>query len=94
MHTNYKVGKQVIINIIHRHIKPTKPQKQIKHIIYYTKFKTSNFIVKNNTNFPQTPQNVCTINKSVHTKKSLETYLMILVRMLLIFVEGEQEYYF
>ena len=49
MHKNYKVDKQVISNIIHRHIKPTKPPKQIKLIIYYTKFKTSNLIVKNYT---------------------------------------------
>ena len=39
MHKNYKVDKQVITNIIHRHIKTTKPQKQIKLIIDYTKFK-------------------------------------------------------
>ena len=43
MHKNYKLDKQVIINIIHRHIKPTEHQKQIKFITYYIKFKTSNF---------------------------------------------------
>ena len=54
MHKNYKLHKQVITNILQRHIKPTEPQKQIKLIIYYTKFKTPNLIVKNNTNPPQT----------------------------------------
>ena len=43
MHYNYK-------NITKRHIKPIKNQKQIKLIIYYTKFKTSNLIAKNYTN--------------------------------------------
>ena len=36
-------------NIIKRHIKSIKKQKQIK-LIDYTKFKTSNLIVKNITN--------------------------------------------
>ena len=49
MHYNYKLDKQAITNIIKRHIKPIKKRKQIK-LIYYTKFKTSNLIVKNNTN--------------------------------------------
>ena len=35
--------------------KPAESQKQINLIIYYTKFKTSNIIVKNNTNSPKTP---------------------------------------
>ena len=47
MHYNYKLNKQAITNIIKRHIKPIEKQKQIK-LIYYTKFKTSNLIVKNN----------------------------------------------
>ena len=42
MHYNYKLDEQAITNII-------KNPKQIK-LIYYTKFKTSNLIVKNNTN--------------------------------------------
>ena len=46
MYNNYKLDEQAITNII----KPIKMQKQIKLIIYYTKFKTSNLIVKNNTN--------------------------------------------
>ena len=36
--------------IIKRHIKPLDKQKQIKLIIYYTKFKTTNLVVKNITN--------------------------------------------
>ena len=50
MHYNYKLDEQAITNIIKRHMKPIKKQKQIKLIIYYTKFKTLNLIVKNNTN--------------------------------------------
>ena len=50
MHYNDKLDKQVITNIIKRHIKPIEKQKQIKLIINYTKFKTSKFI-KNNINF-------------------------------------------
>ena len=49
MHKNYKVDWQVMTNILYRHIKPTEPQKQTKLIIYYTKFKTSKLIIKNNT---------------------------------------------
>ena len=45
VHKNYKIDKQVITNIIYRHIKPTEPQKQKKLIIYYIKFKTSNLII-------------------------------------------------
>ena len=50
MHNNYKLDEQAITNIIKRHIKPIEKQKQIKLIIYYTKFKISNLIVNNNTN--------------------------------------------
>ena len=45
MHKNYKVDEEVIIHIINRHIKTTEPQKQIKLIIYSTKYKLSNLIV-------------------------------------------------
>ena len=44
------LDEQAITNIIKRHITPNKKQKQINLIIYYTKFRTSNLIVKNNTN--------------------------------------------
>ena len=54
MHKNYKLDEQVITNIIHGHIKPTEQPKQIKLVIYYTKFKTSHLIVKNNSNSPET----------------------------------------
>ena len=47
MHYNYKLDKQAITNIIKRHVKPIKKQKQIKLIIYYTRFKTSKFIIDN-----------------------------------------------
>ena len=50
MHYNYKLDEQVITNVIKRHFKSIKKQAQIKLIIYYTKFKTSNLIVKNNSN--------------------------------------------
>ena len=50
MHKNYKSDEQVITNITHKHIKLIEHQKQIKPIIYCTKFKTSNPIVKNNAN--------------------------------------------
>ena len=54
MHKNYELDKQVITNIICRHIKLTERQKQIKLIIYITEFEMSNLIVKNNTNSPKT----------------------------------------
>ena len=50
MHYNYKLDKQTITNIMKRHFKSIKNKEQVKLIIYYTKFKTSNLIVKNNTN--------------------------------------------
>ena len=49
MHYNYKLDEQAINNIIKRHIKLVEKQKQIKFIIYYTKFKTSYLLVKNIT---------------------------------------------
>ena len=61
MHKNYKVDEQVITKIIYRHIKPTEPQKQIKLIIYYIKFKTSNLIVT-----IQTPPNPLTQTNVVY----------------------------
>ena len=56
MHYNNKLGEQAITNLIKRHIKPTEKQKQIK-LINYTKSKTSNLIVKNNTNSAKILQN-------------------------------------
>ena len=49
MHHNYKLDEQAITNIKKRHIKPTEKPKQI-NLIFCTKFKTPNLIVKNNTN--------------------------------------------
>ena len=46
MHYDYKVDEHAITNIIKRHINPIEKQRQIKLIICYTKFKTSNLIVK------------------------------------------------
>ena len=45
MHNNNKLDQQAITNIIKRYIKPIGKQKQIKPIIYYTKFITSNLSV-------------------------------------------------
>ena len=47
---NYKLDEQAITNIIIRHFKLIEKHEQIKLIIYYTEFKLSNLIVKNNTN--------------------------------------------
>ena len=35
--------------MIHKHILPTDPNKKIKLIIYYNKFKTYNLVIKNNS---------------------------------------------
>ena len=34
MHKNYNLDEQVILNIMHRHIKPIEQQNQIKLILY------------------------------------------------------------
>ena len=34
---------------IHKNILPTDPNKKIKLIIYYNKFKTSNLVIRNNS---------------------------------------------
>ena len=54
MHKNYKLYKQAITSIIHRDIKPIELQKQIKFIIHDTKFKTSNVMIRNNTDSRKT----------------------------------------
>ena len=53
MHYNYKLDEQAITNIVKRHIEPM--EKQIK-LIYYTKFKTLNLMIKNNTNSTKNTQ--------------------------------------
>ena len=45
-----KLDEQTITNIVKRHIKSFEKLKHIKLIINYTRFKASNFIVKNNKN--------------------------------------------
>ena len=41
--------KKILKTLIHRNILPTDPNKKIKLIIYYDKFKTSNLIIRNNS---------------------------------------------
>ena len=57
MYKNYKFDEQVTTNFIQKYIKLTEPQKQITLIIYYTKSKTSNLIVK----ITQTAQKISSI---------------------------------
>ena len=49
MHYNYKSDEKILKILIHRNILPTDPNKKIKRIIYYSKFKTSNLVIKNNS---------------------------------------------
>ena len=49
MHYNYKSDEKILKSLTHRNILPTDPNKKIKLIIYYYKFKTSNFVIKNNS---------------------------------------------
>ena len=65
------IDEQMIINIIHRHI------KQMKLIIYCSKFKTSNLIVKNNTGSPKTSQNQTSVFMNVPLGKNtkINTYI-------------------
>ena len=49
MHFNYKSDEKILKTFIHRNILPTDPNKKIKLIIYYNKFKTSNLVIKNNS---------------------------------------------
>ena len=49
MHYNYKSGEKILKTLIHRNILPTDPNKKIKLIIYYDKFKTSNLVIRNNS---------------------------------------------
>ena len=46
---NYKSDEKILKTLIHRDILPTDPNKKIKLIIYYNKFKTSNLVIKNNS---------------------------------------------
>ena len=54
MHKNYKLDEKVLTNIIYRHLKPLEHGKQVKLIIYSTRFTSFNLIVKNNTKSSKT----------------------------------------
>ena len=49
MHYNYKSDEKILKTLIHRNILLTDPNKKIKLIIYYNKFKTSNLVIRNNS---------------------------------------------
>ena len=58
MHYNYKSDEKILKTLIHKNILPTDPNKKIKLVIYYNKFKTSNLQpTLNRINF-QTSANV------------------------------------
>ena len=49
MHYNYISNEKILKTLIHRHILPPDPNKKIKLIIYYGKFKISNLVIRNNS---------------------------------------------
>ena len=49
MHYNYKSDEKILKALIHKNILPTDPNKKIKLVIYYNKFKTSNLVIRNNS---------------------------------------------
>ena len=49
MHYNYNIDENILKTLIQRNILPSDPDKKIKLIIYYNKFKTSNLVIKNNS---------------------------------------------
>ena len=49
MHYNYKSDEKILKTLIHKSILPTDPNKKIKLVIYYNKFKTSNLVIRNNS---------------------------------------------
>ena len=51
MHYNYKSDEKILKTLIYKNILHTDPNKKIKLIIYYNKFKTSNLVIRNNS-FP------------------------------------------
>ena len=46
---NYESDEKILKILIHRNILPTDPNKKIKLIIYYNRFKTSNLVIRNNS---------------------------------------------
>ena len=49
MHPNYIKDEKALTNIIRRYITPTDPNKHLRFIIYYKKFKTANLVINNNS---------------------------------------------
>ena len=49
MHYNYRSDEKILKTLIHKNILPTDPNKKIKLVIYYNKFKTSNLVIRNNS---------------------------------------------
>ena len=47
-HSNYKIDKHILKNLIQKNVLPADPTKKVRLIIYYNKFKTSNLIISNN----------------------------------------------
>ena len=52
MHYYYKSDEKICKTLIHKNILPTDPNKKIKLVIYYNKFKTSNLVIRNNFLYP------------------------------------------
>ena len=49
MHYNHELDENISKTLIQINILPTDPNKKIKLIIYYNKFKTSSLVIKNNS---------------------------------------------
>ena len=49
MQCKYRLDENILKTLIQRNILPTDPNKKIKLITYYNKFKTSTLIIKNNS---------------------------------------------
>ena len=49
MHYNHKLDENVLKTLIKRNMLSTDPNKKIKLIIYYSKFKTSYLVINNNS---------------------------------------------
>ena len=49
MNYNYKLDENILKTLIQRNIHSTEPNKKIKLILYYNKFKTFNLVIKNNS---------------------------------------------
>ena len=48
-HSNYKIDEHILKNLIQKNVLPSNPTKNVRHIIYYNRFKTSNLIISNNS---------------------------------------------